>query len=113
MLNRFLLLACGVIVAFGIFAVPFPDGAVALMCVVILSAGVLALFRRYTEEKDFITMVFLVGLALRLGFGIIVQVFDIREFFGGDAVSYDRSGALLVDIWLGHVIRSPVLSYAN
>lgn len=113
MLNRFLLLACGLIVAFGIFAVPFPDGAVALMSVVVLSAGALALFRRYTDEKEFITMVFLVGLALRLGFGIMVQVFDIRDFFGGDALSYDRSGALLVDIWLGHVVRSPALSYAN
>jgi len=111
MLNRFLLLACGMIVAFGIFAVPFPDGAVALMLVVILSAGTLAVFRRYTDEKDFVTMVFLVGLALRLGFGIMVQVFDIRDFFGGDAVAYDRAGASLVEIWLGHVTRSSAVIY--
>src|SRR5215210_6987274 len=101
MLNRFLVLACGLIVAFGIFAVPFPDGLVALMLVVIASAGGLALLRRYTEEKDFVTMVFLVGLALRLGVGIIIQVFDARDTFGPDAVSYDRVAAALVDVWLG------------
>lgn len=113
MLNRFLLLACGLIVAFGIFAVPFPDGAVALMSVVIVSAGALVLFRRYTDEKDFITMVFLVGLALRLGFGIMVQIFDIRDFFGGDALSYDRSGAALVDVWLGHAEKTLAAIYLN
>jgi hypothetical protein len=113
MLNRFLLLACGLIVALGISVVPFPDGAVALMSVLILSAGAVLLFRRYTDEKEFITMVFLVGLALRLGFGIMVQVFDMRDFFGGDAVSYDRSGAALVNVWLGHAEKSLAMIYLN
>src|SRR5436190_22375665 len=84
------------------FAVPFPDGAVALMLVVILSAIALVLFRRHTEEKDFVTMVFLVALAIRLGFGLMIEVFDLRQFFGPDAVSYDRIGTALVDVWLGH-----------
>ena len=113
MLNRFLLLACALIVAFGIFAVPFPDGAVALMSVIIFSTIALFLFRRFTEEKEFVTTVFLVALALRLGFGIMVHVFDIRDFFGGDALSYDNSGAALVDIWLGHDVKSNSLAYLS
>src|SRR5436190_19937856 len=64
------------------FAVPFPDGAVALMLVVILSAIALVLFRRHTEEKDFVTMVFLVALAIRLGFGLMIEVLT----FGNSSV---------------------------
>jgi hypothetical protein len=113
MLARFLWLACVFIVAFGIFAVPFPDGAVALMAVIILSAGAIHLFRRYTEEKDFITNVFLVALVLRLAFGIMIQIFELRDFFGGDAVAYDARGASLVDVWLGHTARTGSIIWLN
>ena len=103
MLNKFLLLACVLIVAFGLFAVKFPDGPVALLAVVIVSTAVVLILRRFTEEKEFITTVFLTGLALRLLFGILVQVFDWRSFFGGDAIAYDANGANLADMWLGRV----------
>ena len=59
------------------------------------------------------TMVFLTALALRLGFGIMIQVFDLRSFFGADALSYDRSGAALVDVWLGHTEKSYAMIYLN
>ncbi len=101
MLNRFLVLACVLVIAMGSIAVPFPDGAIAVLVVAILSAVAIVIFRRYTEEKDFITNVFLVALALRMGFGIFVHVFELREFFGGDARAYDIYGALLSDTWLG------------
>jgi hypothetical protein len=100
-LNKFLLLACALIVAFGLFAVPFPDGPVALLAVVILSTVAVLIFRKYTEQKDFITTVFLTALALRLLFGILVHVFNWRSFFGGDALAYDANGAVLADMWLG------------
>lgn len=112
MLNKFLLLACCLIVALGLFAVPFPDGPVALIAAVILSTGVLLTFRRFTEEKEFITTVFLVGLALRLSFGLLVHIFDLREFFGGDALQYDANGIHLVDIWLGHASQADLQAIA-
>ena len=101
MLGRFLLLACVLVIAMGSIAVPFPDGAIAVLIVAILSAIALVIFRRYTEEKEFITTIFLVALALRMGFGIFIHVFSLREFFGGDARAYDIYGALLADTWLG------------
>lgn len=58
MLNKFLLLACFLIVALGLFAVPFPDGPVALIAAVLLSTGVLLTFRRFTEEREFVTTIF-------------------------------------------------------
>ncbi len=113
MLNRFLFLAFGLIIALGLFAVPFPDGPVALMAVLILSVVALIILRRFTGEKEFVTSVFLAALTLRLGFGILVHIYDLRPFFGGDAISYDANGASLVDIWLGHTLRNDVLRYQN
>lgn len=110
MLNKFLLLACFLIIALGLFAVPFPDGPVALLAAVIFSTCALLLFRHFTEEKEFITTVFLVGLALRIGFGLLVQIFDLRTYFGGDALQYDANGARLVDVWLGYATQTDLLT---
>lgn len=107
--NRFLVLACVLVIALGSLAVPFPDGAVAVSFVGVLSAIAILIFRKYTDEKEFITTVFLVGLALRMGFGVLIHVFDLRDFFGGDARAYDQNGAALVDLWMGHAPATEVL----
>lgn len=113
MLNRFLLLACLLIIALGLFAVPFPDGPVALMFVVILSAIALTIFRRNTDEKEFISTAFLIALAVRMGFGLLVEIFEWRSFFGGDAFIYDTNGIYLVDTWLGRPPLNDPLSFQN
>ena len=102
MRNGFLLLACGLIIALGVVAVPFPDGAIAIGLVLALSVFPILIFRRLTPEKEFITNLFLVALVLRMGFGVLIHIFDLRTFFGGDYASYDSHGAALVDGWLGH-----------
>lgn len=101
MLNRFITLACLLVIAMGIVLVPFPDGAAAIALVMTLSAGFVILFRKFTEEKQFITTIFLVGLALRMAFGLMVHIFELREFFGGDAFAYDMKATEMVDNWLG------------
>lgn len=101
MLNRFIVLACVLLIVMGVIAVPFPEGAVAVGFVMVLATGAIFIFRQYTDEKRFITTVFLVALALRMAFGVMIHVFELREFFGGDAFAYDINGAALVDTWLG------------
>ena len=71
------------------------------------------IFRRFTEEKEFVTAVFLLALILRMGFGLLVQIFDLRNFFGGDAAAYDSGGASLVAVWLGTNLQSDLLTYQN
>lgn len=85
----------------GIILVPFPDGAAAIALVMAMSAGFIVLFRKFTEEKQFITTIFLVGLAFRMAFGLMVHIFDLRDFFGGDAMAYDLKASLMVENWLG------------
>lgn len=111
MRNRFLLLACILVIAMGSIVVPPPEGAVAVLVVAILSAIAIFVFRKFTEEKEFITTIFLVALAVRMAFGIIIHVFELRDFFGGDAKAYDMYGAMLSDSWLGHAVRSEGLDY--
>ena len=101
MLNRFISLACILVIAMGIALVPFPDGAAAIAFVMALSGLFIIAFRRYTEEKEFITTVFLVALALRMAFGLLIHIYELREFFGGDAFAYDAKAAVMVENWMG------------
>lgn len=113
MLNRFLFLGCGLLVALGLFALPFPDGAAALAFTAVLSAIAIFLFRHFTEERAFITTVFLVGLLLRMAFGMLLEIYDLREFFGGDAYAYDLNGWAIVDVWMGRNLATDVLIFQN
>lgn len=77
------------------------DGAVALAVAALLSWLALFLIRKYTDEKDFLTKVFVAALLARLVLGLVVHVFDLREFFGGDANTYHLYGGRLADYWMG------------
>ena len=85
----------------GVALVPFPDGAAAIALVMVIAVLFIIAFRRYTEEKEFITTVFLVALALRMAFGLFIHIYDLREFFGGDAFSYDLKASEMVENWMG------------
>ena len=102
------LLTIGGIVAVGLAMafIAFPDGAAALLVVLVPSLVAIAIFRRYSDEVSYITNVFLLALLLRLAFGIFVHWFDLRAFFGGDANTYDAKGNLLMESWLGQVPSS-------
>lgn len=113
MLNRFLLLGCFLLVALALFAIPFPDGPAALGFTGVVAAIAILLFRKYTEDKEFITTVFLTGLVLRMGFGILIHVYDLRPFFGGDAFAYDLNGWSIVNVWLGRNLETDTLIIQN
>src|SRR5580765_2117108 len=100
--NRFLMLACFLIIALGVAVVPFPDGAVAIGLVLTLSVFPILIVRRLTGDKEFVTTIFLVALALRMGFGVLIYIFGMQSFFGGDYATYDSRAMILVDTWLGH-----------
>ena len=116
MRTHFLITAVGISVFIAMAAVAFPDGAASLLVVLVLSAGLLFIFRRYSDDKDFITNIFVIGLFLRLAFGLAVHMFDLRGFFGGDALTYDYRGFLLMESWLnggGMVSDSRYLAQAT
>jgi hypothetical protein len=89
--------------------ISFPDGFVALLVIVPAAAIVIGLINVYSkeaEEKDFLIKVFIFALFARLAFGLLIHVFDLRDFFGGDANTFDFFGNRVLEVWLG--IESPI-----
>ncbi len=76
------------------------------MIVTFLSAPAIFIFRRFTDDKQFVTTIFLSALFVRLAFGLLVHAYELREFFGGDAFTYDFNGAKLSEYWWGLIGRN-------
>jgi len=81
----------------------FPDGVAAIGVVVLISTLTLLVFRRFTSEREFLTNLFIAALLLRILFGVIIEVLDMRGYFGGDAMTYDARGHILAEYWLGNL----------
>ncbi|CAN5338661.1 hypothetical protein BH20ACI2_BH20ACI2_15920 [soil metagenome] len=101
MLQRLLLLACVLVIALGTIVVDFPEGVIAVGFIFAITGLVVIAIQKYAEERQFLTAVFLSALALRMGFGIFIHVFELREWFGSDALVYDLGGLELLDVWTG------------
>lgn len=101
-MNRILIIL-SILVAVGMIVFAFPQGASALLVVIIFGGTALFIFRQYTDDKLFITNIFLGALLLRLIFGIVIHIFDMREFAGPDALTYDYFGARISEVWAGQV----------
>jgi hypothetical protein len=76
-------------------------GSAALALTIIASMACVFVLRSVANDKDFITTVFLAGLLARLAFGLFVHIYDLRDFFGGDANTYDYLGNALMLKWTG------------
>ncbi len=108
--NKYLIPGIVLTAAVGLIVLAMPDVLAAVLIVGGLSAIFLVIFRKFKAEADFITWIFLAGLGVRLLFGVIVYSFELRAFFGGDAINYDYRGSLIVDYWHGLVpANSPEL----
>jgi hypothetical protein len=86
-----------------VLSIAFPEAGPAILVTAVLSVLAISLSRKYSEDKRFVTRLFLAALAVRLAFGLMVYVYDLKDFFGADASTYDFNGALIVDYWLGNV----------
>jgi len=100
-MGKFVLIVAAGSLALMLTTIAFPDGAAALLIVLVLSIPLGMIFRHYSDDKEFVTNIFLAGLFLRLAFGAFVHIFDLRDFFGGDAETYDFRGFVLMEYWLG------------
>lgn len=75
------------------------DAIPAVILAGILSALIVSALRTQTDEKDFITQLFVGALLVRMLFGVLVHLFELREFFGGDATTYDERAFELAEYW--------------
>ncbi|MBK7391773.1 MAG: phospholipid carrier-dependent glycosyltransferase [Chloracidobacterium sp.] len=77
------------------------EGPVAIATIFVMSAVFIYLFRRFTDEKEFVTYIYLAALAARMVFGIIIHTYELRDFVGPDSMAYGIIGSKIVDFWLG------------
>ncbi len=101
-----LLIVWYVLVGFAMIALAFPEGMGAFFFTTILAFAILGLINRFTKEKEeklLISRIFIVALIVRLIFGLFVHVFELRDFFGGDANTYNDVGYRLLESWFGAV----------
>ena len=87
----------------GVLSIVVPETAGAAVVVLVLGMAFVALFRQFSSDPGFAVRVFLVGLGLRLLFGVVVYALDMREFFGGDALTYHYKGMVLFEHWMGQI----------
>jgi hypothetical protein len=99
-MDKILIILCALL-GLSMIVLAFPDGAISVLLTIIISVPAIFLIRRNAEEKDFLTNVFLVALLVRLGFGLFIHIFDLRELFGPDAPGFDFWGQRLVEVWQG------------
>src|SRR5689334_6956783 len=107
-MDRVIIIAVILAVLLGVAVIAFPEGAAALLMVLIFGLLAIGIIRHFADDKQYLTNVFLAALLLRLAFGIFVHWFDLRDFFGGDALTYDFKGYILMQSWLGHLPSSDI-----
>jgi hypothetical protein len=91
----FLALAVGVLIA-----VMIPnEGQPALIFLIALTALAGVLIYSIGVERRFLLHIFLLGLLLRVLVGGLIYRFELQNFFGGDAFTYDTYGLLLARSW--------------
>ena len=104
------LIVCSVLV----FAVPsivaeFPDyanfstfdAAQAVLLCMVLASMVGYFVYQHREEGSFLLQLFAWGLLIRMVVATGIFIFNMQEFFGGDALTYDFYGYAQMKAWLG------------
>ncbi len=99
-MDKILIVLCSILGLSMIFLAS-SEGAVSVLLVLFLAIPAIFIFQNYTEEKTFLTNVFLAALLLRLGLGLIIHLFDLRAIFGPDSELYNDVGQRLAEIWQG------------
>lgn len=88
-------LAIGIAIA---VAIP-NEGQPALIFCIVLTFVVGIFVYRIKEDRRFLLQLFLMGLLLRMLIGGVIYRFNLQEFFGGDAFTYDVYGYALARSW--------------
>jgi hypothetical protein len=85
----------------GILLLAHADGATALLICVPLAAVAGAIISRTGTDRKFLVRLFVGALLIRMLVGTLIYVFQLQDFFGGDAFTYDNFGYTQLLAWQG------------
>src|ERR1700674_3872400 len=91
------------IVCVGVMVVvPDHSGAAAalVVCAIIAVPASFAIFR-VKIENEYLFQLFIAALLVRMVVGTVINLFELQEFFGGDAYTYDTYGLALLKALAG------------
>lgn len=96
------LLTLSALIIFTAVIIFLPEfGASAVIFAVFFAAIAGLLINRLREHSVFLLRLFVAALLVRIVIGTIIFYFNLQDFFGGDAVTYDYFGNQLLKIWAG------------
>ena len=98
------------ITAFGFIIAEGFDGVTSILLVAVFAAPVIYLIRWTDLNKSFVLDMFLLALAVRMAFGLFIHVYELRDFFGGDALTFDVCGNQIAEVWSGRASPDDTLS---
>src|SRR5215212_968093 len=104
-MNALLALSALALVAGVPLIFPGEGPAAATVFVALAGAGALVVSRHESESR-FLVRVFVAAALIRAAVGSSIYYFQLQDFFGGDAYTYDYLGMVLTEFWKGN------LSYA-
>ncbi|PYS24655.1 MAG: hypothetical protein DMF72_04265 [Acidobacteria bacterium] len=79
-----------------------PDNGVpALLFAVPFVIGVAIIIKRLNVDTNFLLRLFICAIAVRILIGTLIYFFNLHEFFGGDANTFDFFGNALLQSWEG------------
>lgn len=92
-------------------AVTGGPGAVVLCAAAAFLAGLA--IARAGDQKRFLLQIFVAGLLVRVVVGTVIFTMSLQEFFGGDALTYDALGSILLDHWRAGTPPAHLNEWAN
>ena len=96
-----LLLVLSLMTGIGISLLVPEYGASAVLLCSIVALAVGFYFNHLKTDREFLVRLFISGLLCRVLVGTLIFVFELQEFFGGDAFTYDSYGYALAQTWQG------------
>lgn len=88
--------ACALVALF----VPIYGAPAVMVCIPCAAIAVLAISRA-GSDRDFLLRLFVGALLVRMAVGVLIFVFGMQDFFGGDAFTYDFYGQIQLKAWSG------------
>ena len=101
-----LLAAISVALCVGV-AVIVPGGAAAvLVCAVAAVIAGAVISRVEAQQRGFLLQIFVSGLLIRMMIGTLINAFQLQDFFGGDALTYDQLGGAVAASWHAGIMQT-------
>src|ERR1051325_1379303 len=79
----------------------FDAGQAVLVCMVLAGAAGYFIYQDKAEGGSFLLQLFAWGLLVRMLVATGIFMFNMQEFFGGDAITYDFYGFAQMKAWQG------------